>query len=75
MPTEYYTVRWKDPRDGVWHDSCLNSENTLARAEEQLKRDKAYFYSDIQIVLVKISEVVEQTVYGVNQRPKPTGQE
>lgn len=59
----------------VWHDHSGNTHGwstklmTRAEAEKQLQEDKAYFYNDIRIELVEVTETVIETTHGNNQRP------
>jgi hypothetical protein len=64
----YYLVRWKHP-DGRWITSTMGDRVDLAYAKEQLKRDIDYFYTDIEIELVAITEEVVSTHKGSQPRP------
>jgi len=54
----YYITRWQDTKTGAWHISTMEGKPTLAEAQEQLKKDVAYFYDYINIQLVRIEENV-----------------
>lgn len=68
MQKIYYIVRWYDNQKKVWYKSTMQDYPTAEQAEEQLKADRAYFYNDIQIELVEVTERVMQVVPGNNKR-------
>lgn len=63
----YFLTRWKHKEKG-WLTSTMENKPTKEQAEKQLKQDVNYFYDDIQIELVEVTERVIQTVRGSNQR-------
>lgn len=66
--SEYYIVEWQHSEKG-WMKSTLGPKPTKEEAEEQLKRDIGYFYNNIEIRLVKVTEEVVKTVKGSQERP------
>lgn len=67
--TAYYITRWKHPEKG-WINSCYSRTPTKEEAEKQLEADKNYFYNDIEINLVRVTEEIITVANGRNERPK-----
>lgn len=67
--TAYYITRWKHPEKG-WINSCYSQTPTKEEAEKQLEADKNYFYNDIEINLVRVTEEIITVVNGRNERTK-----
>jgi hypothetical protein len=59
----YYRTRWKHPQRG-WIESTAEEEATEAQAQQQLNRDIDYFFDDIEIEMVRISETVIKRLRG-----------
>ena len=62
----YYIVRWKHPEKG-WITSTFNKASK-EQAEAQMERDVNYFYSDIPVQLVKVTERVITEMRGLQDR-------
>lgn len=62
----YYKVKWREPQTGRWIESWGPLNEVEAR--KYLAKDIDYFYSDIQIQLVKINEEVIETHQGTSKR-------
>lgn len=70
MTETYYITRWKgqDPKD-EWHTSSMGRKLTEAQAREQLTNDIGYFYRDIEIQVVRVTEEVMEIHHGSQPRP------
>lgn len=65
----HFIVRWKAKSEDVWHNSASwRGPMTREQAEEVLARDKAYFYSDVEIELVEVTEAVVIKTNGSQNR-------
>lgn len=67
--TKHWIVRWHHP-DGRWLVTTLGAKPTEADARAQLRDDIGYFYDDIEIHLIEVTETVVETVWGSNKRGK-----
>lgn len=65
----HFIVRWKHPNQG-WITSTMPDRPTKEGATEQLARDVVYFYNDIEIQLVEVTETVIETRRGSSERGK-----
>jgi hypothetical protein len=65
--TEHYITRWKHPEKG-WLTSTMPKRPTLEQAQKQFDHDRDYFYDDIEIQLVKVSEEIITTGKGLSKR-------
>jgi hypothetical protein len=65
----YYYTRWKAAKSENWYKSTtFSDEPTYEQAKEQLQNDMTYFYDDVVIELVKVTETVEVTTKGTQKR-------
>lgn len=68
----YYCIRWKGKADRDWHYSLShNSRSSLEEMRKWLPNDIGYFYNDITIEVIKVTEEVIETHQGSQSRGKP----
>jgi hypothetical protein len=67
MSEEYYVSRWKHPDKG-WLKSTMQKQPTLEQAQRQYDQDRNYFYDDVEIQLVKVTEEIVATGAGLSRR-------
>lgn len=67
----YYLARWRE-KGKEWQTYTMAKHPTLEQATKQFHEDHAYFYSDIEIEIVKVEETVTvvQSGKGSNERMK-----
>lgn len=65
----YFIVRWLNPRNGKLQTSTMQDRPTREEAEEQFQRDVGYFYDDVGIEFVEVTETVTKTGRGTHPRP------
>lgn len=61
-----YMVRWYDNDKKLWWHSIVGVSRE--EAEQQLERDRGYFWDDIPIELVQVEETVLLSVKSNNKR-------
>lgn len=66
---KHHIVQWRPPGGGDWIRSTLEDRPTEEQARRQLASDVGYFYSDIEVRLVRVTEEVVEEHHGSNERP------
>lgn len=68
----YYVIRWKGKADEDWHYSLSHSSrSSLKEMRRWLPKDLGYFYDDITIEVIEVTERVMETYQGSQTRGRP----